>query len=255
MQPARAGGRPGKTPGTAGIHDDMKLVLFAIQALPPGRRNLKDPRFDAADRLVAADKKTYAQVELVAEDAIADADGIVTTSEGRQDLILRDLEFIETRLSRNPPEIERAGLLKLKTVLESEHDAATAALGGDEWQAVGPHNFWTHRPVTVAAAGDLEQSDALLVRAFKEAGFICFLTVGGKENRAWPIRGGTTAWEAAGTIHSDLQRGFIRAEIIGYADFVQAGGETQAKRGGKLRLETKTYVMQDHDLVNFRFNK
>ena len=68
-------------------------------------------------------------------------------------------------------------------------------------------------------------------------------------------RRGATAWEAAGAIHSDIQKGFIRAEIISYADFIQAGGETQAKRAGKLRLETKTYVVQDYDLVNFRFNK
>ena len=82
-----------------------------------------------------------------------------------------------------------------------------------------------------------------------------FLTVGGKENRAWPIRAGLTAWEAAGTIHTDIQKGFIRAEIISFADFIEAGGETQAKRAGKQRLELKTYVMQDYDLLNFRFNK
>jgi hypothetical protein len=97
--------------------------------------------------------------------------------------------------------------------------------------------------------------DALLARALAESGYISFLTVGGKENRAWPIRAGTTAWEAAGTIHTDLQKGFIRAEIIGFADFVAAGGETQAKRAGKVRLELKGYVMQDYDVVNFRFTK
>ena len=122
-------------------------------------------------------------------------------------------------------------------------------------QAVTAHNFHTNKPVTVADAADLENTDALMVRAFAEAGYICFLTVGGKENRAWPIRKSQTAWEAGGTIHSDIQKGFIRAEIISYADFVAAGGETEAKRAGKLRLEMKPYVMQDYDLVNFRFNK
>jgi ribosome-binding ATPase YchF (GTP1/OBG family) len=101
----------------------------------------------------------------------------------------------------------------------------------------------------------MSNPEALLLRAFHEAGYISFLTVGGKENRAWPIRKGLTAWEAAGTIHTDIQKGFIRAEIIGFEDFVTAGGETQAKRAGKQRLETKQYVMQDYDLVNFRFNK
>ena len=64
-----------------------------------------------------------------------------------------------------------------------------------------------------------------------------------------------TAWEAGGTIHTDIQKGFIRAEIISFADFIAAGGETQAKRASKMRLETKPYVMQDYDLTNFRFNK
>ena len=102
---------------------------------------------------------------------------------------------------------------------------------------------------------DLQTPENLLLKAFAEAGFISFLTVGGKENRAWPIRKGISAWEAAGTIHSDIQKGFIRAEIISFGDFVEAGGETQAKRAGKQRLEMKQYVVQDYDLVNFRFNK
>jgi ribosome-binding ATPase YchF (GTP1/OBG family) len=79
--------------------------------------------------------------------------------------------------------------------------------------------------------------------------------VGGKENRAWPIRKGTSALEAAGSIHTDLQKGFIRAEVIAFDDLIQAGGESQAKRANKLRLETKTYVMRDYDVVNFRFSK
>jgi hypothetical protein len=107
----------------------------------------------------------------------------------------------------------------------------------------------------VAGPPELENPDVLLLRAFREGGYICFLTVGGKENRAWPIRKGTTAWEAAGTIHTDIQKGFIRAEVTRFADFIEAGGETQAKRAGKQRLELKQYVVQDYDLVNFRFNK
>jgi ribosome-binding ATPase YchF (GTP1/OBG family) len=109
--------------------------------------------------------------------------------------------------------------------------------------------------VVVAEEAELAAPDALLLRAFRESGYLAFLTVGGKENRAWPIRAGLTAWEAAGTIHTDIQKGFIRAEIISFADFIAAGGETQAKRAGKQRLEQKGYVMQDYDLTNFRFNK
>src|SRR5262245_61217742 len=101
----------------------MKLALSGIHGIPLGKRNIKDPRLDEADRLVEADKKTYAQVDLVGDDALADADAIVTTREGRPDLMLKDLEFVETRLGRNPPEAERAALIKLQAALEGERGA------------------------------------------------------------------------------------------------------------------------------------
>jgi hypothetical protein len=233
----------------------MKIALVGIPTVPLGKRNIKDPRLDEADRLVEADKKTYAQVDVIGDDKLLDADAFLTTPEGLPDLILRDLEFVETRLGRTPPDAERAALLKIKAALESERCVAAVSLAPEELQAVSAHNFLTRRPVTVATAADLAEPDALFVRALREAGYLCFLTVGGKENRAWPIRQGVTAWEAAGAIHSDIQKGFIRAEIIGWDDFLAAGGETPAKRAGKQRLETKAYVLRDYDVVNFRFNK
>ena len=210
---------------------------------------------DQADKLVEADKKTYAQVEVVAEDELIDADSILALDENKADLILKDLEFVETRLSRDPQPAERAALEKLKAALESEQFLANAGLSPAEMEAISAHNFCTAKPITVATRAELQSPDAVLLRAFAEAGYISFLTVGGKENRAWPIRKGLTAWEAAGTIHTDIQKGFIRAEILSFADFIEAGGETQAKRAGKQRLETKQYMMQDYDLTNFRFNK
>ena len=233
----------------------MKIALFGITEIKLGRHNLKDPRFDQADSLVAADKKTYAQVEVVDETQLLDADAILASAEGRADLILKDLEFVETRLGREPSPAEKTTLLKVQAALEGEQFVAQAGLAAEELQTVAAHSFHTAKPITVATAEQLQEPDAVLLRAFAEAGFICFLTVGGKENRAWPIRRGTTAWEAAGSIHTDMQKGFIRAEILGFDDFVTAGGETQAKRAGKQRLETKQYVMQDYDLTNFRFNK
>jgi ribosome-binding ATPase YchF (GTP1/OBG family) len=168
---------------------------------------------------------------------------------------MKDLEFVETRLGRDAGDAEKAVLQKIADALISEKPVATAGLTAEELQAISAHNFYSNKPVVVAEESELADTAALMVRAFKESGYISFLTVGGKENRAWPIRAGLTAWEAAGTIHTDIQKGFIRAEIISFADFTEAGGETQAKRAGKQRLELKTYVMQDYDVVNFRFNK
>ncbi len=233
----------------------MKIALFGISEIKLGRHNLRDPRFDQIDKLVPADRKTYAQVEVLAEDQMADADAVLALEETKADLILKDLEFVETRLGREPPAAERASLEKIKSLLESEHFVFDAGLSAGDLQAVAAHSFCTNKSITVAARDELANPENVLLRAFERSGHICFLTVGGKENRAWPIRKGATALEAAGSIHTDMQKGFIRAEIIGFADILEAGGETQAKRAGKQRLETKQYVMQDYDVTNFRFNK
>jgi ribosome-binding ATPase YchF (GTP1/OBG family) len=78
--------------------------------------------------------------------------------------------------------------------------------------------------------------------------------VGGKENRAWTIKQGTLAPQAAGTIHSDLERGFIRAEVIKYDDLVKLGSELKCKEAGKLSVEGKTYQVKDGDVLHIRFN-
>ena len=92
-----------------------------------------------------------------------------------------------------------------------------------------------------------------LVRAtYTLLDLITFFTAGEKEVKAWTIRRGTAAPQAAGEIHSDFERGFIRAEIIGYDDYIEAGGETQAKARGTMRVEGKDYVMADGDVAHFR---
>ena len=81
-----------------------------------------------------------------------------------------------------------------------------------------------------------------------------YFTAGPKEVRAWTIPVGATAPQAAGVIHTDFQKGFIRAEVVGYDDFIACNGEQGAKDAGKWRLEGKDYEMQDGDVVHFRFN-
>ena len=233
----------------------MKICLFGISGIPLGKHNIKDPRLDQAHELVEAQKKAYAQVDVVEEKEMLTADAVLTSRAALSDLLVKDLDAAETRLNRGPGELEKVVLQKLQDVLISEKPVSAAGLTQEEIGAISAHNFYTNKPVIVAEEAELSAPDALFVRAFKESGYISFLTVGGKENRAWPIRSGTTAWEAAGTIHTDIQKGFIRAEIVSFADFIEAGGETQAKRAGKQRLELKTYVMQDYDVTNFRFNK
>ena len=96
--------------------------------------------------------------------------------------------------------------------------------------------------------------DTLARVGFDTLGLQTFLTAGPKESRAWTIRRGATAPEAAGVIHTDFQRGFIKAEIVSYDDLMAAGSMAAAKAAGKVRIEGKDYIMADGDVVEFRFN-
>ena len=96
--------------------------------------------------------------------------------------------------------------------------------------------------------------DRLIKAAFSLLGLLTFLTAGPDECRAWTITKGTTAPKAAGKIHSDIERGFIRAEIVNYDDLIAAGSMNAAREKGQIRLEGKDYVMQDGDVTYFRFN-
>jgi len=100
-----------------------------------------------------------------------------------------------------------------------------------------------------------ESALAAVVRQLVETlDLITFFTAGEKDTRAWTLRRGSTAIDAAGTIHSDIARGFIRCEVVRWDDLVAAGGHAEAARAGKQRLEGKTYVVEDGDVLNVRFN-
>lgn len=95
--------------------------------------------------------------------------------------------------------------------------------------------------------------DQVIGACYRALDLITFLTTGEDETRAWEVRRGAKAPEAAGVIHSDLERGFIRAEVVGYDALVEAGGYDKAKAGGVLRVEGKDYVVQEGDILNIRF--
>jgi ribosome-binding ATPase YchF (GTP1/OBG family) len=96
--------------------------------------------------------------------------------------------------------------------------------------------------------------DRVIRSSYALLGLISFLTAGEDECRAWTIRKGTKAQQAAGVIHSDIERGFIRAEVVAYDDLIAAGGIAACRDKGTLRLEGKEYVVRDGDVINFRFN-
>lgn len=121
----------------------------------------------------------------------------------------------------------------------------------EEIEALDPQD----RPAFMADLGILERGIARVAHAtYERLGLISFLTAGEDEVRAWTIQAGTAAKQAAGKIHTDIERGFIRAEVVAFDALDQAGSMAKAREAGWVRLEGKDYVMQDGDVVNFRFN-
>ena len=107
----------------------------------------------------------------------------------------------------------------------------------------------------MADLGITESGLGRIIRSsFNLLGLMPFFTVGPDECRAWTIRRGASAVEAAGEIHTDIQRGFIRGEVIGYVDMITAKTMAEVRKNGTLRREGKTYIVQDGDIINFLFN-
>ena len=128
--------------------------------------------------------------------------------------------------------------------LDAKFEAELVELGDDD----------EAREMLAETGVDEPGLDVLARVGFETLGLQTYLTAGPKEARAWTIRRGSTAPEAAGVIHTDFQKGFIKAEIVGYDDLVAAGTMNAARSAGRVRMEGKDYVMQDGDVVEFRFN-
>jgi ribosome-binding ATPase len=114
---------------------------------------------------------------------------------------------------------------------------------------------YEERQVFLEDMGLTEPGSAVLIRAaYKLLNLQTYFTAGVKEVRAWTINVGSTAPQAAGVIHTDFEKGFIRAEVIAYEDYVAFGTEAKVKEAGKLRVEGKEYIVKDGDVMHFRFN-
>jgi len=233
----------------------VKIALLSTPQINPGKHSIKDTRLDQVNELSKAKKKTYAQVEVVDDNLLQEADLILTLSEFRADLILKDLEFVEARINKEIPDQEKLILQKLKGVLEEEKFISSAELSQEEMKLISGFGLMTNKSVVIVSREELADINGILLKAIGGSGYISFFTTGERETRSWLVKKGTSAWEAAGEVHSDIQKGFIRAEVISFNDLIQAEGISQAKQAGKMRLEQKDYLMQDGDLVNFRFNK
>jgi ribosome-binding ATPase len=201
----------------------------------------------------------------------------------RLELLVADRDHVERRLDRVRKEAKSGEAAKRREVevLEVVLSHVDAGRPLSEWPGELPDTLepLTTKPLLAIENGpggidckleaelaDLSDEEAAafrdgpsalaeVVRRLQEAlGLIAFFTAGEKETRAWTLRAGQTALDAAGTIHTDIARGFIRCEVIRWDDLLAAGSHAEARKRGVERLEGKTYVVQDGDVLNIRFN-
>ena len=233
------------------IYSDIEIVerrLDRAKKLLKGDKSAQK-EIDLLERILAAlndGKKASTldysddELELLKEVPLLSAKPVIYVANVNEDAIGTDLSgnAYYTALKKIADE-EGSGIISICAELEAE----IAELDGDE------------RKAFLADLG-IEQSglDNLVSACYDLLGLISFLTAGSDEVRAWTIKKGTKAPQAAGKIHTDFERGFIRAEVISFDDLVACGSTTAAKEKGILRSEGKEYVMQDGDVVLFRFN-
>jgi GTP-binding protein YchF len=238
--------------GTRKPQDDYETVV--LELLAADREHVERRLERVSKQAKSGDAKLRAEVENLRRLA-AHLENLQAVSELGADVDL-------------PAELE---LLTIKPLLRVVNGSGAGSIGGKAADA---------RPENRVASGALEGIDLKLeaelaelpeeeARAFREGesalaevvralaeelDLITFFTAGEKETRAWTLRRGSTALDAAETVHSDIARGFIRAEVIRWDDLVASGSHTEAARAGMQRLEGKTYVVQDGDVLNVRFN-
>lgn len=234
----------------------MKIAAVKMDGLSQGKATLADSRVKTLRQMFNSAKEVYIQLDVITDESKwIEADGIICPAEAKLDLIVADMDFVETRLGRSADASEQKLLQRFKEHLEKEGLLNELPLSDEEKGLIAGSSLVTVKPVYLAGAGEQEHPETMLLRAYRHCGYLSFFTAGDKDSHAWSLKQGATAYDAAGAIHTDIQRGFIRAEVIAYGDLIQDGSLSRARANNHLRLEMKDYVVQDGDYLVIRTNK
>src|SRR5947207_5873331 len=280
------GGEFGKTNvGVAHVADerlDALAQVVSAKKVTPAAIRVQDGRGTGRARLGA--RRQVDALLVVLDGFSPGADPARDLENLKLELLVADRDHVERRLERVEKQA-KSGDPKLRTEVEElrkvlAHADAGAPLSEYPAELPGELEPLTTKPliavengpggIDLALEAELAELSDAEAAAFRDGGssaleeivrrlrdaldLVTFFTAGEKETRAWPLRNGETALDAAGTIHSDIARGFIRCEVIDWRDLVEAGSHAEAARRGRQRLEGKTYVVRDGDVLNVRFN-
>jgi len=234
---------------------DTELILADLQTL---EKRLNKARTEAKSN--DKDKKHYLELLEKLDKHLSEGDLAINLDLEHEDkLLLRDLHLLTIK-----PHLHIVNLHE-DQIKDFDRSEYKEQLGIEDEDKIIPICAKVEEELA-----DLSKEDALeylnelgleetglneIIRAaYKSLNLITYLTAGPKEVRAWTVENGALAPEAAGVIHTDFKKGFIKAEVIGYEDYIEAGSENAAKEKGKMRMEGKDYEVKDGDIMHFRFN-
>ena len=236
---------------------NLELIFADIETV--------DKRLQKAEKMLKADKKYKIEIDALNKIKALLEDGkparnVELTDEEKEtvkDLFLltsKPIIYIANVEEEQLPNIENdENVKKVKEIAKQENTKCIPLCAKIEEELSGLDD--NDKKEMLEALGLKESGlDTVIRESYDLLGLMSFLTAGEPEVRAWTIKKGTKAPEAAGKIHSDIQRGFIKAEIVSYDDLIREGGMVAAKEKGLVRSEGKDYIMQDGDIVLFKFN-
>jgi len=239
----------------------MKISFYGLE-LPEGKFKYRDERLEALVVKCEPDKVSPFFVELMRGELIR-AEAFVVPKTKILDILIYDIEKIESRLANATDEKEISGLKKALAALEKEIplcDVNTTITDEAEIKPLRNLAPFSLKPVAILEDSGIPQPigddyvNSIIKTTLQKAGIVFFYTAGKKEVKAWPVPKNSTIVECAAKIHTDLARGFIKADIITPEDFMKAHNMNDAREKNLVKIVGKDYLIKDGDIIEIRFN-
>ncbi len=226
-------------------------IGFAGFDLPEGKVKFQDQKVEGLEKKFAPQKTTPFYAEFIKDDFL-NCDAIFISQEHILDLLILDMEKLETRRDRTSDAAERTLLDKCLQYLEQETPLCQVQFSDEEMALLRGLAPLSLKPTVVAA--EAPAINEIIQAVLAAAGIIFFYTAGRKEVHAWPVPAGADIVSCAGKIHSDLARGFIKADIVSYDDLAGVYNMQEARSKGLVKLVDRDYAIRPGDIVEIRFN-
>jgi ribosome-binding ATPase YchF (GTP1/OBG family) len=228
----------------------MKIAYTGVD-LQEGKVKYIDDKLNALEKKVEPQKVSPYYAEFIGNDFIQ-ADVIVIPRDNLLDLLILDIEKFEARLQRSTDEQEKKLAEKCIEKLEAETPLCEVVFDEEEKKIITVLAPLSFKPVVVL--DETPEVNDIIRMSLEKSQTMFFYTAGKKEVHAWPVREGTDIVTCAGKIHSDLERGFIKGDVVSYEDFMQCHNFNDAKARGVAKVVDRDYIVNNSDVIEIRYN-